>query len=147
MSTQDTIQVVCRFRPQNNQEIAQNGQVIVDFDDNMTAVKSRDSSTYQFDRVFDWNHTQADVFKYSARTIVEDIMNGYNGTIFCYGQTGSGKTYTMMGDEDKGLTPRIVEKIFDTIVASNSDLEFTVKVSFMEIYMERIKDLLNRISC
>jgi kinesin family protein 5 len=88
------------------------------------------------------------VFDYSASSIVEDIMNGYNGTIFCYGQTGSGKTHTMMGDMEsealKGLTPRIVEKIFDTIVNSSSDLEFTVKVSFMEIYMERIKDLLNR---
>jgi kinesin family member 5 len=77
-------------------------------------------------------------------------MDGYNGTIFCYGQTGSGKTHTMMGDmeneELKGLTPRIIEKIFDTIVNSSSDLEFTVKVSFMEIYMERIKDLMNRIN-
>jgi kinesin family protein 5 len=91
------------------------------------------------------------VFNYSASSIVEDIMNGYNGTIFCYGQTGSGKTHTMMGDMEndslKGLTPRIVEKIFDTIANSSSDLEFTVKVSFMEIYMERIKDLLNRTSC
>ena len=75
-------------------------------------------------------------------------MKGYNGTILAYGQTGAGKTYTMMGDvldiKDKGITPRIIEKIFDTIVLSSSDLEFTVKVSFMEIYMEKVKDLLQR---
>ena len=75
-------------------------------------------------------------------------MKGYNGTILAYGQTGAGKTWTMMGKvldpKDKGLTPRIVEKVFDTIVTSSSDLEFTVKVSFMEIYMEKVKDLLNR---
>ncbi|KAJ3344743.1 hypothetical protein HDU91_000128, partial [Kappamyces sp. JEL0680] len=74
------------------------------------------------------------------------VMKGYNGTIFAYGQTGAGKTHTMMGDVEspslKGLTPRIVERIFDMIVNSSSDLEFTVKVSFMEIYMERVRDLL-----
>lgn len=75
-------------------------------------------------------------------------MKGYNGTILAYGQTGAGKTFTMMGNvldpKDKGITPRIIEKIFDMIVLSSSDLEFTVKVSFMEIYMERVKDLLQR---
>lgn len=59
-----------------------------------------------------------------------------------------GKTYTMMGDvendETKGLTPRIVQNLFEHICNSSSDLEFTVKVSFMEIYMEKVKDLLNR---
>jgi kinesin family protein 5 len=74
-------------------------------------------------------------------------MEGYNGTIFAYGQTGAGKSYTMMGDveneELKGLTPRIVQNLFDNICNSSADLEFTVKVSFMEIYMERVKDLLN----
>ena len=74
-------------------------------------------------------------------------MKGYNGAILAYGQTGSGKTHTMMGDMDnsdfKGLTPRIVESIFATIAHSPTDIEFTVKVSYMEIYMERIRDLLN----
>ena len=74
-------------------------------------------------------------------------MNGYNGTIFAYGQTGSGKTFTMMGDlnslELKGITPRIIEDIYSTILESSSSLEFTVKVSYLEIYMEKIRDLLN----
>jgi kinesin family protein 5 len=76
-------------------------------------------------------------------------MNGYNGTILAYGQTGSGKTFTMMGDiehpELKGLSPRTIEAIFANIHASPSHIEFTVKCSFIEIYMERVKDLLNRI--
>ncbi|KAJ3132845.1 hypothetical protein HK100_004901 [Physocladia obscura] len=74
-------------------------------------------------------------------------MKGYNGTIFAYGQTGSGKTHTMMGDmeseEWKGLTPRLVETIFSTIFKAPPNMEFTVKVSYMEIYMEKIRDLLN----
>ncbi|KAI8907371.1 P-loop containing nucleoside triphosphate hydrolase protein [Gorgonomyces haynaldii] len=74
-------------------------------------------------------------------------MKGYNCTIFAYGQTGSGKTYTMMGDlddpEQRGLTPRIVQDLFETILKASLDLEFTVQCSFMEIYMEKVKDLLN----
>ncbi|KAI8899069.1 P-loop containing nucleoside triphosphate hydrolase protein [Globomyces pollinis-pini] len=147
------IRVVCRFRPQNKREINEGGIYSVEFDDEMTSVKSNSkeaTGNFNFDKVFDWNNSQLDIFSYSAESIVNDIMDGYNGTIFAYGQTGSGKTHTMMGDmeseELKGLTPRIVEKIFTTIVNSSSDLEFTVKVQFMEIYMEKIKDLLNPIN-
>lgn len=90
---------------------------------------------------------QADVFDYSIRPTVDDILNGYNGTVFAYGQTGAGKSYTMMGtdiDDDvgKGVIPRIVEQIFASILASPSNIEYTVRVSYMEIYMERIRDLL-----
>lgn len=78
---------------------------------------------------------------------MDDILNGYNGTVFAYGQTGAGKSYTMMGsdidDTDaKGIIPRIVEQIFASIVASPGNIEYTVRVSYMEIYMERIRDLL-----
>lgn len=90
---------------------------------------------------------QADVFDFSIRPTVDDILNGYNGTVFAYGQTGAGKSYTMMGgniDDDvgKGIIPRIVEQIFASILASPSNIEYTVRVSYMEIYMERIRDLL-----
>ncbi len=90
---------------------------------------------------------QADVFDYSIRPTVDDILNGYNGTVFAYGQTGAGKSYTMMGsdiDDDvgKGVIPRIVQQIFASILASPSNIEYTVRVSYMEIYMERIRDLL-----
>ncbi|KAF5097109.1 hypothetical protein D0Z00_002507 [Geotrichum galactomycetum] len=75
-------------------------------------------------------------------------MKGYNGTVLAYGQTGSGKSYTMMGssiDDSiyRGAIPRIVDMIFEMILQSSSDIEYTVRVSYMEIYMERIKDLLN----
>ena len=111
-------------------------------------VQSKEASgAFTFDRVFDMASRQADVFDYSIRPTVDDILNGYNGTVFAYGQTGAGKSYTMMGsdiddDKGKGIIPRIVEQIFASILASASDIEYTVRVSYMEIYMERIRDLL-----
>ena len=97
--------------------------------------------------MFDTNSKQTDIFDFSIRSTVDDILNGYNGTVFAYGQTGAGKSYTMMGsdidDPDaKGIIPRIVEQIFASILASPSNIEYTVRVSYMEIYMERIRDLL-----
>lgn len=94
------------------------------------------------------NSRQSDVFEFSIKHTVDDILNGYNGTVFAYGQTGAGKTYTMMGgdidnDVSKGIIPRIVEQIFASILISPGNIEYTVRVSYMEIYMERIRDLLN----
>lgn len=89
---------------------------------------------------------QSDVFEFSIRSTVDDVMSGYNGTVFAYGQTGAGKSYTMMGnmnDENtKGIIPRIVEQLFSTIYVAPQNMEFQVKVGYMEIYMERIRDLL-----
>ncbi|OJD16567.1 kinesin heavy chain [Emergomyces pasteurianus Ep9510] len=90
---------------------------------------------------------QQDVFDFSIRSTVDDILNGYNGTVFAYGQTGAGKSYTMMGSDiddevGKGIIPRIVEQMFASILASPGNIEYTVRVSYMEIYMERIRDLL-----
>ena len=90
---------------------------------------------------------QTDIFDFSIRPTVDDILNGYNGTVFAYGQTGAGKSYTMMGSDiddtdGKGIIPRIVEQIFASILTSPSNIEYTVRVSYMEIYMERIRDLL-----
>lgn len=105
------------------------------------------AGAFTFDRVFDMASRQADVFEYSIRPTVDDILNGYNGTVFAYGQTGAGKSYTMMGSDindevGKGVTPRIVQQIFASILASPGNIEYTVRVSYMEIYMERIRDLL-----
>jgi len=90
---------------------------------------------------------QSDVFDFSIRPTVDDILNGYNGTVFAYGQTGAGKSYTMMGadiddEQQKGIIPRMIEQIFASILASPSNIEYTVRVSYMEIYMERIRDLM-----
>jgi kinesin family member 5 len=145
----DVIRVVCRFRPSDERETREGGQDIVQFDPSMTMVQVNGKdypSQYAFDRIFAGSSAQADVFGYAAQNIIQDVMMGYNGTLFCYGQTGSGKTHTMMGDLDDadmcGLIPRVVQAIFAAIFAAPSSLEFSVKLSFMEIYMERIRDLL-----
>ena len=74
-------------------------------------------------------------------------MEGFNGTIFAYGQTSSGKTHTMQGIIDdvelRGIVPRMVKTVFNRIENSSENMEFAVKVSFCEIYNERIKDLLD----
>jgi kinesin family protein 5 len=147
----NNIRVVCRFRPQNAREIKEGGVncVKIHEDGQTVSLESKDyPGTFTFDKIFDWNCTQKECFEYTALPIVGDVMRGYNGTIFAYGQTGSGKTFSMMGsdidsDEYKGVIPRIIEAIFTTIMDAPSTIEFTVKVSFMEIYMERIRDLLN----
>ncbi|ORY62907.1 P-loop containing nucleoside triphosphate hydrolase protein [Pseudomassariella vexata] len=149
MSGANSIKVVARFRPQNKVELASGGQPIVKFDgDDTCAITSAEAQgSFTFDRVFDMKTAQSDIFDYSIKPTVDDILNGYNGTVFAYGQTGAGKSYTMMGtsiedDEGKGVTPRIVEQIFSSIMSSPGTIEYTVRVSYMEIYMERIRDLL-----
>ncbi|KAG9102769.1 hypothetical protein FRC06_001176 [Ceratobasidium sp. 370] len=144
-----------RFRPPNAIEIREGGEIVVSFDDNLQTVKVRSAQQAQgpekdgftFDRVFPMGTMQQEVFDYGVRGIVKDVINGYNGTVFAYGQTGSGKTFTMMGadidsEELKGIIPRITEQIFTSIVESEAHLEYLVKVSYMEIYLERIRDLL-----
>ncbi|KAJ5707640.1 hypothetical protein N7488_007441 [Penicillium malachiteum] len=145
----NTIKVVARFRPQNKVELSSGGTPIVDFENEEScAISSREGTgSFTFDRVFPMGSAQADIFDFSIRPTVDDILNGYNGTVFAYGQTGAGKSYTMMGsdiddDEGKGIIPRIVEQIFASILTSPSNIEYTVRVSYMEIYMERIRDLL-----
>ncbi|KIX03207.1 uncharacterized protein Z518_06759 [Rhinocladiella mackenziei CBS 650.93] len=146
----NNIKVVARFRPQNKVEIANGGQPMVQFagDDTCLVQSSETNAPFTFDRVFGMSSQQADIFDFSIRSTVEDVMNGYNGTVFAYGQTGAGKSYTMMGDMDdpdkKGIIPRITEQIFDSILVHGSaQIEYTVGISYLEIYMERIRDLLN----
>ncbi|EHL02862.1 putative Kinesin heavy chain [Glarea lozoyensis 74030] len=145
----NSIKVVARFRPQNRTEIESGGLPIVRFESEDTcALDSKEATgSFTFDRVFDMNSRQKDVFDFSIKPTVDDILNGYNGTVFAYGQTGAGKSYTMMGtdidnDEGRGVIPRIVEQIFASILASPGTIEYTVRVSYMEIYMEKIRDLL-----
>ncbi|KAL8689291.1 MAG: hypothetical protein Q9224_004671, partial [Gallowayella concinna] len=145
----NTIKVVARFRPPNKAEIASGGETIVDFEteDTCQIISRETPGAFTFDRVFDTQSRQADVFDFSIRSTVDDILNGYNGTVFAYGQTGAGKSYTMMGadiddEEQRGIRPRIVEEMFASILRSSGNIEYTVRVSYMEIYMERIRDLL-----
>lgn len=102
---------------------------------------------YLFDKVFKPNASQEKVYNEAAKSIVTDVLAGYNGTIFAYGQTSSGKTHTMegvIGDSVKqGIIPRIVNDIFNHIYAMEVNLEFHIKVSYYEIYMDKIRDLLD----
>ncbi|PTB80369.1 kinesin [Trichoderma longibrachiatum ATCC 18648] len=145
----NSIKVVARFRPQNRIEIESGGKPIVTFnsEDTCTIDSKEAQGTFTFDRIFDMSCKQQDIFDYSIRPTVDDILNGYNGTVFAYGQTGAGKSYTMMGSniddpEQRGVIPRIIEQIFASIMSSPSTIEYTVRVSYMEIYMEKIRDLL-----
>lgn len=150
----NTIKVVARFRPQNSTEVREGGEPIVVFPTEDTCeLRSKEAAgAFTFDRVFDMQSKQKDIFEFSIRPTVDDILNGYNGTVFAYGQTGAGKSFTMMGAGDienentRGIIPRIVEQIFESILVSPGNIEYTVRVSYMEIYMERIRDLLNPVN-
>ncbi|KAJ6547612.1 kinesin heavy chain [Mycena capillaripes] len=153
----NNIKVVCRFRPTNAIEQREGGEIVATFSDDLTTVQMRSNSLgsgpekdgFTFDRVFPMGTKQHEVFDYGVKEYVHrsHVLDGYNGTVFAYGQTGSGKTFTMMGadidsDELKGIIPRITEQIFQSIVESDAHLEYLVKVSYMEIYLEKIRDLL-----
>lgn len=84
----------------------------------------------------------------AARPIIDGVLQGFNGTIFAYGQTSSGKTHTMQGPdieniELQGIIPRMVRTVFNRIETASESIEFSVKVSMCEIYMEKIKDLID----
>ena len=100
---------------------------------------------FTFDRVFTASTSQADVYE-SVKHVVRAICDGYNGTLLAYGQTSSGKTHTMMGRPEKpggeGIIPRAVDELFTMVAESKETLEFTFKLSYVEIYCERIRDLL-----
>ncbi|POM81261.1 Kinesin-like protein [Phytophthora palmivora] len=103
---------------------------------------------FTFDHVFGEEDNQKTVFESVALPVVQDIMDGYNATIFAYGQTSSGKTYTMEGanidhPELQGIIPRTATEIFNNVMNADENMEFIVKVSYIEIYMERIRDLLD----
>ena len=140
--------VVCRFRPLNEYELSQGSPQCIDFLDNRSiALNSDHNSTFTFDQVFAPSASQASVYNMTARPIATAVMAGFNGTVFAYGQTSSGKTYTMTGqidDKDQmGVSSRMVQSVFESIAGAEEHIEFTVKVSYAEIYMERIRDLLD----
>lgn len=146
----NNINVICRFRPLLDQEQLRGGKVIVDTPtSNLCTFKGRDTTAnFTFDRVFGVDLAQHEVYQFLITQTVDDLMNGYNGTVLAYGQTGLGKLYTMMGlslyDEDeRGIIPRIAEDIFNHIGHGLLDIEYTVGVLYFEIYMEQIRDLLD----
>ncbi|XP_037319068.2 kinesin heavy chain-like [Pungitius pungitius] len=139
------VRVMCRFRPLNESEINRGDKYIPKFKDDDTVVIT--SKPYVFDRVLPPNTSQEQVYDQCAKQIVKDVLGGYNGTIFAYGQTSSGKTHTMEGKlhdhQLMGIIPRIAHDIFDHIYSMDENLEFHIKVSYFEIYLDKIRDLLD----
>ncbi|XP_044917039.1 kinesin-1 heavy chain isoform X2 [Acinonyx jubatus] len=139
------IKVMCRFRPLNESEVNRGDKYIAKFQGEDTVMIA--SKPYAFDRVFQSNTSQEQVYNDCAKKIVKDVLEGYNGTIFAYGQTSSGKTHTMEGKlhdpEGMGIIPRIVQDIFNYIYSMDENLEFHIKVSYFEIYLDKIRDLLD----
>uniref|UniRef100_A0A8C9WF13 Kinesin-like protein n=1 Tax=Scleropages formosus TaxID=113540 RepID=A0A8C9WF13_SCLFO len=140
-----TIKVMCRFRPLNSSEVTRGDKYIPKFQGEDTVVIG--GKPYVFDRVLQSNTTQEQVYNACAQKIVKDVLEGYNGTIFAYGQTSSGKTHTMEGNlhdsENMGIIPRIIQDIFNYIYSMDENLEFHIKVSYFEIYLDKIRDLLD----
>eukprot|EP00037_Helgoeca_nana_P017451 m.165472 g.165472 ORF g.165472 m.165472 type:complete len:975 (-) comp23999_c0_seq3:258-3182(-) len=142
------VKVVVRFRPQQQRELRQGGGEVAQYDSTGRGVSMNGvrRAAFTFDRVFRPGSTQAEVYDYAAKPVVEDVLKGYNGTIFAYGQTSSGKTHTMagpdIGGEERGIIPRIIDNIFSYIEIAPESFEFTVRMSYFEIYMEKIRDLL-----
>lgn len=172
MSTDVNVKVAVRCRPMSSRETQMGAREIVQVLDGSTVVISptadNDASLasalettgtalekkqYTFDFAYYAESTQAQVYEDVAKPLVDQALQGYNGTIFAYGQTGSGKTHTMMGSENEpGIIPFMNRDLFSRIGANNVEIgnddeqkgvKYLVTVSFLEIYNEVIKDLLN----
>lgn len=150
----ENVKVVVRCRPMNEKETSTGCQLVVNVDEargSITVTSPSDRSeppkVFTFDTVFGPNCKQVDIYNIVARPIVESVLESYNGTIFAYGQTGTGKTFTMEGirsvPELCGIIPNSFAHIFGAIAKSEGDVNFMVSVSYLEIYQEEVRNLLN----
>ncbi|EFA81685.1 kinesin family member 13 [Heterostelium album PN500] len=140
------VQVFVRVRPLSELEINSKESLPLDCDSekDITCSYKGSSRTYQFDHIFPPDSRQNDVFQVAVKPIADEVLMGFNGTIFVYGQTGTGKTYTMEGKmdnpEDNGIIPRTIDYIFQTLEKAGND--YNVRCTHLEIYKEDIFDLL-----
>jgi len=131
----NAVAVVCRIRPRVARADLPSGSDILLFDDR--SVQPRDRGSFTFDGVFGPASDQLYIFDRVAKPLVDAALGGVNATIMCYGQTGSGKTHTMSGTrDDPGIAPRVIAHIFRRIEEAADTMEFTLRVSYLEIYME-----------
>ncbi|CAK7913484.1 kinesin-like protein Cin8p [[Candida] anglica] len=165
------IQVIVRCRGRNSREIASKSPIVVEVPESGNSVTinpeqhptdfltSMNSKTYTVDQVYGAQTDQASVYTRVALPLFRDFFGGFNVTILAYGQTGTGKTYTMCGDttttsitstsntstpsltEDAGIIPRVLTELFANL-KRNVDDDFIVKCSFIELYNEELRDLL-----
>ncbi|CAH9073699.1 unnamed protein product [Cuscuta epithymum] len=141
------IRVFCRCRPLNPNEIANGSTSVVEFDlsqENEIQIVSSDSTRkqFRFDHVFKPEDGQEAVFA-ETMPIVTSVLDGFNVCIFAYGQTGTGKTFTMEGTpENRGVNYRTLEKLFSSAKQRSSIMKFELFVSMLEVYNDKIRDLL-----
>ncbi|XP_072246220.1 kinesin-like protein KIF1A isoform X6 [Leuresthes tenuis] len=155
-----SVKVAVRVRPFNSREIGKESKCIIQMSGNTTTIinpkQAKDNKSFNFDYSY-WSHTTPEDVNYASQMrVYKDIgeemllhaFEGYNVCIFAYGQTGAGKSYTMMGKQDvkdqQGIIPLLCEDLF-TKISDNTDnsMSYSVEVSYMEIYCERVRDLLN----
>ncbi|KAG8990644.1 kinesin motor protein cin8 [Tulasnella sp. 427] len=159
------VQVVVRCRIRSEREIADGSPLIVSTQGarseeitietgaataNMGIYTQAPTKTYPFDRVFGPEADQAMIYNDVVQPILEEVIQGYNCTLFAYGQTGTGKTHTMQGDltpsvtggpcADAGMIPRVLSKLYQYLETSVAD--YSVKLSYVELYNEELRDLL-----
>ncbi|KAL0426556.1 UNVERIFIED_CONTAM: Kinesin-like protein KIN-5C [Sesamum latifolium] len=154
------VQVLLRCRPFSEDELRNNAPQVVTCNEYQREVSVSQSiagkhidRVFTFDKVFGPNAQQKDLYEQAVVPIVNEVLEGFNCTIFAYGQTGTGKTFTMEGEckrsksgpagelpPEAGVIPRAVKQIFDTLEGQNA--EYSVKVTFLELYNEEITDLL-----
>ncbi|XP_040534920.1 kinesin-like protein KIF1A isoform X6 [Gallus gallus] len=155
-----SVKVAVRVRPFNSREMSRESKCIIQMSGSTTTILNpkqpkETPKSFSFDYSY-WSHTTpADINYASQKQVYRDIgeemlqhaFEGYNVCIFAYGQTGAGKSYTMMGKQEKdqqGIIPQLCEDLFSRINdTTNDNMSYSVEVSYMEIYCERVRDLLN----
>ncbi|XP_027870782.1 kinesin-like protein KIF1B isoform X15 [Xiphophorus couchianus] len=156
-----SVKVAVRVRPFNSRETSKESKCIIQMQGNTTTILNpkapkEPAKTFSFDYSY-WSHTtpedpcfasQNRVYNDIGKEMLEHAFEGYNVCIFAYGQTGAGKSYTMMGKQEEGqegIIPMLCEDLFEKINedCNKEELSYSVEVSYMEIYCERVRDLLN----
>ncbi|XP_054905491.1 kinesin-like protein KIF1B isoform X12 [Poeciliopsis prolifica] len=156
-----SVKVAVRVRPFNSRETGKESKCIIQMQGNTTTILNpkapkEPAKTFSFDYSY-WSHTtpedpcfasQNRVYNDIGKEMLEHAFEGYNVCIFAYGQTGAGKSYTMMGKQEEGqegIIPMLCEDLFEKINedCNKEELSYSVEVSYMEIYCERVRDLLN----
>ncbi|XP_064423876.1 kinesin-like protein KIF1B isoform X2 [Latimeria chalumnae] len=155
-----SVKVAVRVRPFNSREISKESKCIIQMQGNSTSILNPKNpkeppKSFSFDYSY-WSHTSPEdpcfasqnrVYNDIGQEMLQHAFEGYNVCIFAYGQTGAGKSYTMMGkqeDGQAGIIPQLCEELFEKINDnSNVEVSYSVEVSYMEIYCERVRDLLN----
>ncbi|KAK3128322.1 hypothetical protein QOZ80_6BG0459910 [Eleusine coracana subsp. coracana] len=147
------VRVAVRLRPRNDEELIADADFgdCVELQPELKRLKLRknnwESDTYEFDEVLTEFSSQKRVYEVVAKPVVESVLEGYNGTVMAYGQTGTGKTFTLgrLGEEDtaaRGIMVRALEDVLADITPETD----TVSVSYLQLYMEMIQDLLDPVN-